>query len=106
MTDDIKIVREDIREGRQWGLYDTKDNSWIGDEKGPRLFPDQMINGKIADGEILARIAAQMVDMQLGRVAVTRAREYTENAVFKKDTLKTTCNTEDALRRIEEGRLV
>jgi len=40
-----------------WGIFDTEDEVWIGDEHGPRLFTDKDI----------ARVAAQMTDVRLGQ---------------------------------------
>jgi hypothetical protein len=92
---------------QNWGIYDTVDKCWIGDEMGPKLFVDTISpNGKIIEAEMLAMIAAQMVDMQLGNVARCRAKVFNEKEVHLKDEKKTRFGAEEALKHLEDGRLV
>ena len=78
----------------KWGVLDTKDNLWMGDTTGPKLFDD----------ELIARVAAQLVDVRLrqqpGR---TRARAYMEPATRMVDE-KTPCMTTlEALKAVIRG---
>lgn len=48
-----------------WGLYDTTDGVWMGTDEGPKTYVDF----------VMARIAAQVVDEQLGQTpGRTRAK--------------------------------
>jgi hypothetical protein len=79
-----------------WGLYDTKDGVWMGNDAGPKTFSDL----------ILARVAAQMIDMQLGQESGrTRAKEYKPGAKRLRDKVDTRMSSVEALRAIEVGRI-
>ena len=80
-----------------YGLLDTVDNVWMGDSSGPAKFGDFM----------LARIAAQMLDVQLGQApGRTRAVEYIEGPKRLRDTVETKLSPLAALQEIESGRLM
>lgn len=77
-----------------WGIYDTRDNCWIGDDAGLKVFDDHM----------LARIAAQVIKTQmLGIDLACRliAKEIDSNNLRLKDEIKLKLTGEQALRRIE-----
>jgi hypothetical protein len=78
----------------EWGLYDTKDGVWMGNDKGPKTFDDYM----------LARIAAEMVDVQLGqKTGRTKAKEYFGGANRLRDEKPTRMGSERALKLLENG---
>lgn len=80
--------------GQKWGVLDTKDNLWIGDEKGPDLFST----------EVLAKISAQVMGVMAGyEPGRLRERAYPEGPVRLKDSVDTKMDARTALRRIEEG---
>ena len=78
-----------------WGLRDTVDNVWMGSnetEAGPRLFNDYM----------LARIAAQMMDVQLGQPeGRTKAERFVLQPLRLRDSVKTKMGSARALRILE-----
>src|SRR5271163_2391180 len=89
-----------------YGIYDTQDNCWIGDDTGPKLFSRE--SSAEANGmpqELMARIAAQMIGVQLG-YALGRL----QCVVFKgeelqmKDEVPTKMTAIEALIKLEEGR--
>lgn len=79
-----------------WGLLDTQDNTWIGDDFGPVLHEE----------EWTAKVAAQVVDVQLGQEpGRTRAREFPAQQNLRlKETVDTKMGTLEALEGLEEGR--
>jgi hypothetical protein len=80
----------------RYGLYDTEGGVWMGDDDGPKLFED----------ESLARIAAQMMDVQLGQdPGRTRAKPFDELPKRKRDEVATRMSSEEAISRLENGRL-
>jgi len=80
----------------QYGLYDTEDGIWFGDDDGPRMYDDYT----------LARVAAEMVDMQLGQEAGrTRAKEYYAAPMRLRDTVAVELSPLEAYKRLEQGRL-
>ncbi len=81
-----------------WGIYDTKDKLWIGDNSGPRLFPE--------DQHDIAVLAAEIVAVQLGH-AITRyrAREFFGWDAHLVDEINTKMTPEEALKCLEEGKL-
>ena len=77
-----------------WGLLDTQDNVWMGDDDGPKTYTDYMI----------ARVAAQMVDVQLGQhPGRTKAKEYVGGATRLRDEVKTKMGSAEALQKMEDG---
>lgn len=79
-----------------YGIYDTQDSCWLGDEHGPKLFEDFLV----------ARVAAQVLDERLGnRPGRSKAREYGGGANRLRDEVQTKMSTLDALQRIEGGRV-
>jgi len=79
-----------------YGVFDTKDNVWLGDEFGPKRFDDFAI----------ARIAAQVAEMQaFGTDLLCRfqARPIPEADYSKRDDIPTRMGAEEALCRIENS---
>ena len=77
-----------------WGLYDKKDNCWLGDENGPKPYEDKTI----------ARIAAQVIADQLGYGELSKrieARELPDYNLKLKDSVDTKRTALESIRRIE-----
>lgn len=89
----------------KYGIYDTKDNCWIGDSSGPRLFTHE--DSEKANGMpqyVMARIAAQMAEVQMGYdLGRLRAREFTERDLKLKDEVSTKMGPLEALDKLERG---
>lgn len=80
-----------------WGLLDTVDRVWMGNDAGPLTYEE----------EWLARTAAQVVDVRCGYPpGRTRAVEYIEGPKRLRDSVDTKMTTLDAIKGIEEGRLM
>lgn len=78
-----------------WGLLDTQDNVWMGNDEGPKTYTEYL----------LARVGAQMVDVQLGQEpGRTWAMPYKGGATRLRDRVKTKMGTLQALRDLEGGR--
>lgn len=90
----------------KWGLYDTDDNCWMGNAggTGPLLYDDADLKFAKTGAEIIAKIAAQMMDVALrqepGR---TRARVFNEGPLVVKDEKTMTMTPLEALQRMERG---
>lgn len=91
----------------RYGIYDTKDNCWMGDTKGPKIFDSVQFDGvKLPEAKDAADIAAQMACAQLGwPITRLRARIFDEGPLRHKDDLKTKMGSLKALERIETGYL-
>jgi hypothetical protein len=98
-----------------WGIYDTKDNLWIGagEENKVRLFTggDVLPNGRIStdgDAYLLARLAAELVDIRMGwEPGRCRAREFKEDGPMRVRDEQAYVRTMDvALKGKESGRFV
>lgn len=58
---------EEAQSSAAYGIYDTQDNCWIGDDVGPRVFT--RVDSEKMKGmpqELIARISAQVTGVQLG----------------------------------------
>lgn len=75
----------------KYGLMDVRDNLWLGDDAGPRVYED----------ETLARAAATILTEQLGRWI--QAMPF-EEAGAKRDEVIVRMSTEEAIRNIDRGR--
>lgn len=94
---------------KRFGIYDTQDNLWMGDDKGPKLFceGEQLENGHVVnaeEAELFARAAAVLVDVQLrqqpGR---TMAMPYEDGPLRLRDEKVPAMSTLEALERYERG---
>lgn len=77
-----------------WGVLDTQDNLWMGDDRGPILFEDEM----------LARISSQIVSDQILNTDLSQrfqAREYPGGPARIVDEITVRRTAVEALRRIE-----
>lgn len=103
---------------KKYGLYDTKENCWLGDTSGPRIFDEKDL-AKIAENRdsdkplteedlyTIVQIAARMVDVQLKQPAGrTRAMPFTEGDLILKDTQDVHMSGEEALRKLENGEVL
>jgi len=79
-----------------YGLYDTEDSVWMGNEAGPLLYEDLKI----------AQIAAMVVDGQLGQqMGRTRAQEWVPAEVRMRDEKPVLRDAVTTLTMLEEGLL-
>ena len=90
----------------KYGIYDTQDNCWLGDENGPRLY-DLELSKKMKGmpQQLAARIAAQMTEVQLGYTpGRLRAVEFkNQDSLVLKDSVDTKMTAVAALRKLENG---
>ena len=90
-----------------YGIYDTKENCWVGDESGPRLFTradSVKCNGM--PQRIIAQIAAQMAEIQVGyskdgMAGRLRAQEFHGQDLVHKDSVDTLMTPLEALTKLE-----
>ncbi len=95
--------------GVKFGILDTVDNVWIGDPvKGPNVYEDGMVNGKMMPGSLLARIAAELWDTRNNHPPKrTIAVPFNERGPFlKRDDVTPPRSFEEALEGRESGRLI
>ena len=77
-----------------FGLNDTKDNLWMGNDEGPLLYEDEEV----------AKVAAQIVDRSLHQVmGRTRALPYMGQAVRLRDQIPVLTDPVAALGQLEDG---
>lgn len=95
----------------KYGLYDTKDHLWIGDNIGPKTFDSE----SLVDGEplgelkakVLARVAAEIADIRLGwRRGRIQVRELDCPSPKEHDELPLSDTTLNVLRKLERGTIV
>jgi hypothetical protein len=91
----------------RYGLFDTKDGLWLGDDHGPRAFDeDDVVNGQRVgeSARIIARMAMEMTTYQLdwdyGRIEV---RELPVEPWRFRDELPLRDTAEGWLRKKERG---
>jgi hypothetical protein len=84
-----------------WGIYDTVDHVWLGDDHGPKLFA---VNAEEpSKAHIAARLAAEVFDKQLGNdPGRCQAQEFPEHLQLRlKDEQKIRMSSYQALRELE-----
>ena len=87
----------------KYGIFDTKDLLWIGNDEGPVLYDDTDHKGMALP---IARIAAAIADVRLGQApGRCIAKEWIDQPVHLKDELKTKMETLEALDALEKGLL-
>lgn len=88
-----------------YGIYDTRDNCWIGDNVGSRVFTRK--DSEEAKGipqETMAKIAAMMAGVQLGyAVGRLQARVFNETDLQMTGEMPTKMTAEEALIKLESG---
>jgi hypothetical protein len=78
----------------KFGLYDTEDNLWVGNDKGPLLYDD----------EALARVAGMVADRCLHqRLGRTRALPFQGGELKLHDHKPLLATATEALTQLEEG---
>lgn len=90
-----------------YGIYDTQDNCWLGDETGPKLFTREHELVKLGmPRQLAARIAAQMTAVQLGYTpGRLQAVEFKGQDLVHKDSVDTKMTALAALKILEtDGR--
>jgi hypothetical protein len=75
----------------KYGLWDSKDNCWFGNDKGPNQYDDLK----------LARCAATILNEQFNYGFRIRAREFPPGPVTRKDTVTANLSFAEALSKIE-----
>ena len=79
-----------------WGIFDTEDKIWIGNDDGPCHYEDKMT----------ARLSAEVADVVLGqKIGRCRARRLPKGSWKLRDEKPTIMKPEKALRLLEEGYL-
>jgi hypothetical protein len=76
-----------------YGLYDTQDDCWMGNDQGPLLYED----------EDVAKVGAQVLDVRLKqKPGRTRAKPFAKESLVKKDERETFVRAEEAIARLEK----
>lgn len=79
----------------KYGIYDTVDHCWIGDNDGPNL----------CENYTLQRLAAEVTEHQLygTRVGRLKATPFGDHPLKFKDSVNTKMSGEQAIKEIEDG---
>jgi len=86
-----------------YGLYDTRDKCWMGNDSGPLLYSDNAVNGvelktkEPVSGLLLARAAVTILNERM-RTTRLRARPYITPAKIFKDRVTPQCSAVQAMR--------
>lgn len=89
-----------------WGLYDTVDDCWMGDESGPKVFSWSDQASEMTQLYAVARVAAQVADVRLGQApGRTRVRTYGGDSILR-NTVETKMTVANALQGLEDGTFV
>jgi hypothetical protein len=96
---------EEAQSTARYGIYDTRDNCWIGDKSGPRVFTrEDSVKANGLPQRLMAQIAAQMAEKQLGYgMGRLRAQEFNDSNLTLKDEVPTKMTPVEALIRLENG---
>lgn len=88
-----------------YGIYDTQDNCWLGDESGPRLFTRASTEwAKGMPVNLIAKISAQVTGVQMGYApGRLQAREFNDQNLVLRDKVDTKMTALEALKKIENG---
>lgn len=76
-----------------WGLYDTKDCCWMGDESGPTLYDAAF------DFE-LARVAEVVMNERFGYITRIRLCAYDSSGTKRKDDMEPKRGAYEAMARL------
>jgi hypothetical protein len=89
---------------KRYGLYDTKDNLWLGGDDGPKSF---------GEGDVFARICSEVVGHTVGwsddpdSIHRVEVRELPEGGPWSKhDEIKKVMTEAEVLKRKERGSLL
>lgn len=80
-------------ENAPWGLYDTQDHCWIGDDVGPAIYTGDPVTFEIA------RISEAMINERFGHAARIRLCVYDGSGTNKKDDVTPRRTLREAFRR-------
>lgn len=79
--------------GEGWGIYDPKDNTWMGNDDGPLLYFD----------ETVAHVAQMVMATQTGRADILKyeIKYFTKGPTTWKDDIPAIMTPLEAIRTIE-----
>lgn len=80
-----------------WGMFDTKEENWIGNDAGPLVYKTEYV------AEYVARIAEAAMGLPAGRV---RERRFEPDNMVKKCDVKLKMSAEEALDKLEKGEIL
>lgn len=84
-----------------WGIFDTKDGLWLGNDAGPKLFSESL-NG--VDARTLAQVSCQMTEVQIGfETGRLRPRLFVDGPLQEVDEVHAKMTPARALRLVERG---
>lgn len=103
----VFISPKELKPGQAgWGLYDTQDKGWFGNEAGPQIYINGEHDGKPFTGEEMARLGATIIGIRMkwnrGRL---RATLYTTNANKPRGEYVPILSLDEALKQIKTGRV-
>lgn len=106
VVNDLDHMSTFARGVESYGIYDTKDDVWLGDKNSTRVYT--RADSEKAKGipvEVLAKIAAQITGVQLGyAMGRLQARVYNTGDLRLRDEVPTKMSAVAALIRLENGR--
>ena len=85
---------------KEYGLID-EESKWLGDDKGPHVYRDTVINNVPMTGQELARFAAAVLSKRLNKTI--EAREYGCPNPVKIDEVGAIMTAEQAISELERG---
>lgn len=87
-----------------WGLYDCADKCWMGNDNGPMIYVDGVVNGQPFNGKEMAGAAATIIGRRMkwswGRL---RPVLYQVNADKVKDVVVPLLSVDEAMKDVERG---
>lgn len=92
----LRLVAHDETPGENqdgpWGVYDTKDRCWMGNNTGPVVYDDLDT----------AKLSATILNERFGYAARLMPKVYAENAKVKRDEQTPMLSFEEAFSRLNE----
>lgn len=84
-----------------WGLYDTLDKVWLGNETGPVTYlPHETKGGEKISGRNIARMAATIMNARFGYQYRLQAKLYEEKSVEHYDNVTPKFSLEEAAKKL------
>jgi hypothetical protein len=83
-----------------WGVYDTKDDCWIGNDRGPLLYTGT--EEPPVSGQLMAMAAATIANDRMMFSCRFRARLFTGGPMRQRDEIEFRRSAEESVRRIEQ----
>jgi hypothetical protein len=89
----------------KYGIYDTVDNCWIGNQDGPKLFDDATTEEKHPgiQAKTMAQMAAQVIETQVFGTDLGHryeGREFNEKNLRLRDSVDVKLSGIDALKKL------